>query len=65
MSDLLAQIIVEPGMLNVLLSGVIALQCWLVRRSFALDKKISRISQRMASCQCQLNLNVRPDEDDD
>lgn len=50
--NILSQIVVTPGITNVLLGGVIALQTWLVRRSFEQERMIALLCERLNACNC-------------
>ena len=50
----LAQIVVAPEMTTALVTAMLALQAWMVRRLFFLDKKLALITQRLEACKCML-----------
>ena len=48
---MMAQVVLTPNMEQVLLAGMVALQVWLVQRSFALERRVALLNERLNSRQ--------------
>jgi len=65
MHEMIAQIVLEPATVNILLGGIIALQGWLVRRTYILERRVSLIQQSLSACKCLIGLRLPINDLDD